>query len=149
MSQFRFPLARLLALRQRVKRDAAAQAAQARALLTEAEEARDAVAQECDAARAMMQPAADSQAQVSTLRQASVLRDSLMRHLELSQAAVAAQSDELQRRIARLQACSSASRVLERLEDKRREAWQVEAARSDQAVTDDAAQARFLRDVEG
>ncbi|MCC7195137.1 MAG: flagellar FliJ family protein [Gemmatimonadaceae bacterium] len=148
MSQFRFSLARLLALRQRVKRDAAAQAAQARALLTEAEEARDAVAQECDAARSMMQPALDSQAQVSTLRQASVLRDSLMRHLELSQAAVAAQSDELQRRIARLQACSSASRVLERLEDKRREAWQVEAARSDQAVTDDAAQARFLRDVE-
>ena len=145
MADFRFSLERLLQLRQRAKHEAALQTARAQTRLAEAEETRDATAASCDAARARMQPPADVAVQVATLRQASEVRDSLLQHLERSQAAVATRAQELRQRVAQLNTRTRDTRILERLEDRQREVWQVEAVRLEQLTMDDVARARFLR----
>lgn len=145
MPDFRFSLGRLLALRQRAQQDQAVQTARAQTLLTEAEDVRDTMAAHCAAARALMQPPLNTDAQVAALRQASVLRESLQQHLEFSQTAVATRTVELHQQIAHLNARTRDTRVLERLRDRQHEVWQVETARVERTVMDGVAQARFLR----
>jgi flagellar export protein FliJ len=145
MADFRFSLERLLTLRERAKQDAAGQTARAQALLNAAEDTRDQMAAQCDAARDRAQAPLDALTQVSALRQASVLRDSLQQHLELSQVAVATCAHDLQVQITQLNARTRDTRVLERLKNRQHEVWQVETARAERLTMDGIAQARFLR----
>lgn len=142
---FRFPLQRVLELRERQQRDAAAALAVAHDAADAARRAEDAIlSARAELASAGLAPATAG-APVGTLRTTAFLLDRLDEQMQVAGAASEAAAAAVSDREHALYAAYRDRRALDRLRERHRTAWQTGAVAADRQQMDEIALSRFTQ----
>ena len=141
--QFKFRLQRLLDLRELAEREAAIALAAARGQEDEARREKDAIAAQRAATRALLLPAAGSQARVSELRQVGILLERLDAGNAQAEYKVSKAANQVRAKQLQLGETVTNRRVLDRLKDRQHESWRIADERAERTVMGDIGRARF------
>ncbi|HYV99729.1 MAG TPA: flagellar export protein FliJ [Gemmatimonadaceae bacterium] len=142
MTRFRFPLARLLSLRERRERDAAIALAAARSAEASVRLAYEAARARHQEARAHVTPGAGSSRTIADLQRAAFIVEQLDVRASTASGELAAASREATSRQASLVERVRDRRVLERLRDRQQSDWRIAADRKAREEMDEIAQSR-------
>lgn len=142
---FKFPLQRVLDLRAKREQEVAAQLAHARAGAEEAQRARASLQDVRSQGAARLAAAQAAPNTIGQLQNLAFVLDRLDQRITESEQTVLAAEDGVRRRMDEFSAAFQDRRVLDRLRERHREAWQVEEVRLDREAMDDIALSRFAQ----
>ena len=142
--RFRFPLQRLLTMRQKAESEAAIELATANNSETAARHDKDALAEQRAEARDVMLPAPGQSQTIGAIRQVAFLMEQLDSRIVGAAEVVAAAERNVQEKQWMLGERVRDRRVLDRLRDRQLESWKVEEARAERNVMDGIGSTRFM-----
>jgi flagellar export protein FliJ len=141
-SRFNFSLRRLLSIRENAERVAAVDLAMAHAVEENARQVQESLDEERAQARDALLPPPGQESRVSELQQVAFLIEQLDTHGETARESVAEAERTVEEKRVRLGETLRDRRVLDRLQEREREEWNIAEKREDRSEMDEIARGR-------